>query len=138
MNEKVNVTWKDKMAFDAVVNDHKITLDAKKEVGGEDRGPRPKPLLLASLGGCTGMDVISILKKMRIEPSYFNISIEAHGTEEHPKHYDEFHIKYIFKGENLPEEKLEKAVTLSQEKYCGVSYLLGMGAKITHEVIIER
>ncbi|MCF8230496.1 MAG: OsmC family protein [Bacteroidales bacterium] len=137
MNEKVDISWKDKMAFEAIVNDHKITIDARAEVGGEDKGPRPKPLLLASLGGCTGMDVISILKKMRVEPEQFNVSVEGHNTDEHPKHYDKLHIKYFFKGKDLPMKKLEKAVNLSQERYCGVSYLLGKGAEITHEIIVE-
>ncbi len=137
MSQKVDVIWNDSMSFDAHVNGHSITLDASEQVGGTDRGPRPKPLLLASLGGCTGMDVMSILKKMRIEPEYFNVSIEAHMTEEHPKYYDKIHVKYIFKGKDLPPEKLEKAVSLSQDKYCGVSKLLGFGSDISHEIILE-
>lgn len=137
MSEKVNVTWKDEMAFEASVNDHSIMIDARADVGGKDRGPRPKPLLLASLGGCTGMDVISILGKMRVHPDYFNIAVEANMTEEHPKHYDKIHIRYFFRGRELPKDKLEKAVKLSQDKYCGVSYLLGKGAEITHEIIVE-
>ena len=137
MNEKVDISWKDKMAFEAIVNDHKITIDARAEVGGEDKGPRPKPLLLASLGGCTGMDLISIPKKMRVAPEQLNVSLERHHPDEHPKHYDKLHIKYFFKGKDLPMKKLEKAVNLSQERYCGVSYLLGKGAEITHEIIVE-
>lgn len=137
MSEKVKVTWKDEMAFEATVNDHNLMIDARADVGGKDRGPRPKPLLLASLGGCTGMDVVSILKKMRVNPEYFNIDVEAEMTDEHPKHYNKIHIKYFFKGKELPKDKLEKAVNLSQEKYCGVSFLLAKGAEITHEIIIE-
>lgn len=138
MKTKVNVTWNDEMSFSVNVNDHKIVLDADEKVGGKDRGPRPKALSLASLGGCTGMDVISILKKMRVFPSYFNIEVEANNTDEHPKYYDQINIKYIFKGKDLSKAKIEKAVNLSQDKYCGVSYMLGKAAKITHEIRIEE
>ncbi|MBN1337991.1 MAG: OsmC family protein, partial [Bacteroidales bacterium] len=75
MTNKVDVTWTEEMSFEASVNHHKIILDADETVGGRDRGPSPKPLTLVSLGGCTGMDVISILKKMRIEPDYFNVQV---------------------------------------------------------------
>jgi len=137
MSEKVNVTWNEEMSFDASVNGHKIIIDAVEAVGGKDRGPRPKPLLLAALGGCTGMDVISILKKMRIAPDYFNIEVDAHSTEEHPRYYDKISIRYIFRGKDLPIEKLEKAVNLSQDRYCGVTKMLGAIAEIRHEIIIE-
>jgi putative redox protein len=134
MNNKVSCNWKGNMAFEAEVNDFKIMMDAHEEVGGENLGPRPKPLILASLGGCTGMDVISILKKMRITPSYFNIEVDGELTEEHPKYYDKIHITYSFKGDNLPLEKLEKVVGLSKERYCGVYELLKKGAEITNEI----
>ncbi len=137
MSNKVNVSWSGDMAFEAEVNDFKIPLDAHEAVGGKNTGPRPKPLTLVSLGGCTGMDVVSILAKMRVKPDYFNIEVDGKLTEEHPKYYDKIHIRYIFKGENLPMEKLEKAVNLSQERYCGVSAMLGKAAKITHEIVIE-
>ena len=66
MKDTITVNWKEKMAFETVVNGHKLVVDAKEENGGSDRGPRPKPLMMVSLAGCTGMDVISILKKMRV------------------------------------------------------------------------
>ncbi|MBS4058350.1 MAG: OsmC family protein [Bacteroidetes bacterium] len=136
MNNKVDVTWTGNMAFEADVNGFKIPLDADEKVGGQNGGPRPKPLTLASLGGCTGMDVISILKKMRVEPAYFNIEVDGELTEEHPKYYHKIHVKYIFKGQDLDVEKLQKAVDLSQERYCGVSELLKKGAAITSEIVI--
>ncbi len=138
MNTKVNVIWDKEMSFEANVNDHKITLDADEKVGGKDRGPRPKPLSLASLGGCTGMDVISILKKMRISPDSFDVIVEGHNTDEHPKHYDKIHIKYIFRGKDLYRQKIEKAVNLSQDRYCGVTHMLKARVEITHEIIIEE
>ncbi len=137
MKSTVDVTWTRDMAFEATVNNHKILLDADEAVGGHDHGPRPKPLTLVALGGCTGMDVVSMLKKMRVEPEYFNVQVEGEMTEEHPKVYHTITISYIFRGNNLDPEKLEKAVTLSQEKYCGVSAMLGKAAKLQHKIVIE-
>jgi putative redox protein len=136
MKNHVNVAWKGNMAFDAEVNGFVIPLDADESVGGNNSGPRPKPLTLASLGGCTGMDVVSILKKMRVEPTFFNVSVSGELTEEHPKYYYKIHLRYEFKGNELDMEKLAKAVSLSQERYCGVSELLKKGAEITSEIVI--
>lgn len=138
MSEKVNIRWMEDMAFEANVNNHKIIIDAVDSVDGHDRGPRPKPLTLASLGGCTGMDVISILNKMRVKPDSFNISVEAELTDEHPKYYHKINVIYTFKGKELPFDKIEKAVNLSQDRYCGVSELLRKGAQLTHEIRIEE
>jgi len=137
MSEKINVTWSGEMAFEAEVNDFKIKLDADERVGGKNGGPRPKPLTLVSLGGCTGMDVISILAKMRVVPDAFDVQISGELTEEHPKYYHKIHIVYKFKGNDLPMDKLEKAVTLSQDRYCGVSEMLRRAATLTHEIVIE-
>ena len=137
MGNKINVNWSGEMAFEAEVNDFKIKLDAHEAVGGKNTGPRPKPLILVALGGCTGMDVVSMLAKMRVKPDYFNIEVDGELTEEHPKYYHKIHIKYIFRGEDLPIEKLEKAINLSQDRYCGVSEMLRGKAEITHEIVIE-
>jgi putative redox protein len=137
MSNKINVTWSGEMAFEAEVNDFKIKLDADEQVGGKNTGPRPKPLTLVSLGGCTGMDVISILAKMRVVPDYFNVEVTGQLTTEHPKYYDKIHIIYTFRGNDLPMDKLEKAISLSQERYCGVSEMLRKAAEITHEIIVE-
>jgi putative redox protein len=134
---KVNVNWTGNMAFEAKVNGFKIAMDADEKVGGNNTGPRPKPLSLVSLGGCTGMDVVSILDKMRVVPDYFNVEVSGELTEEHPKYYNKIHIRYIFRGKDLPMDKLEKAVSLSQERYCGVSEMLRKAATITHEILIE-
>jgi putative redox protein len=133
----VNIEWAGDMAFEAEVNDFKIMLDAVPAVGGQNRGPRPKPLTLVSLGGCTGMDVISILTKMRVKPDYFNVEVKGELTEEHPKYFHTIKIRYIFRGKDLPMEKLEKAVTLSQDRYCGVSEMLRKSSKLIHEIVIE-
>ena len=134
MKAKIDCTWKENMAFEAEVNGFKIPLDAEPAVGGLNSGPRPKPLTLVSLAGCTGMDVISILKKMRIEPEYFNVKAEGEVTEEHPEHYTKIHLIYEFKGKDLPLDKLEKAITLSQDQYCGISFTLKKAVEITFEI----
>ena len=138
MTNKIECNWKEKMAFEAIVNNHKIMIDADESVGGEDKGPRPKPLMLVSLAGCTGMDVVSILKKMRVDFDDFSVSVEGELTEEHPKYYKLIKVVYKFKGKNLPKEKLEKAVDLSKERYCGVSVLLEKATELTYEIIIEE
>lgn len=121
MKQEIIVNWMEDMAFKTEVNGHELILDANEKVGGKDRGPRPKPMMMVALAGCTGMDVISILKKMRVEVDSFDIKIEADLMDEQPGKYTSMKIIYSFTGENLPEDKINKAVTLSQDRYCGVS-----------------
>lgn len=137
MKHTVDTLWQGNMKFDALVSGHHLIMDALPVSGGNDEGVRPKELMLASLAGCTAMDVISILKKMRIKPEYFNVRVEAEMTEEHPKHYTSMHIVYEFKGENLETDKLQKAVDLSQERYCGVSEVYRKAMEITTEIVIR-
>lgn len=132
--ESVTANWLGNMAFEAEVNGHTIVLDAVPEVGGENRGPRPKPLMLAALAGCTAMDVISILKKMRVPVEKFNVRVHGDLTDEHPKHFYKMHVVYEFTGQNLPMEKLQRAVQLSQDQYCGVSAVYKKTMKLTSEI----
>ncbi|MHC1707209.1 MAG: OsmC family protein [Bacteroidales bacterium] len=138
MSTEVNVKWEKGMAFNAEVNGHNIILDAHQASGGENKGPTPKALVLGSLGGCSGMDVVSILSKMKVEIEGFEMKIEAEQTEEHPKIYHSIHITYVFTGKDLPIDKLEKAISLSQEKYCGVSAMLRGVSKITHSIEVRE
>jgi len=128
------------MAFEAEITGHKVLMDAHSEVGGEDGGPRPKPLLVAALTGCTGMDVVSILRKMQVADDIesFEIKTETEMTEDHPKTYTKMHLIYEFKskGQPLPLAKIEKAVKLSQERYCGVSALLEKALELSYEIRI--
>lgn len=124
------------MSFEADVQGFKINVDASPEVGGQNKGPRPKPLLLVALAGCTAMDVVSILKKMRVDFDDFDVEVSGEQTDEHPKFYHSIHVRYIFKGKELPMDKLEKAVNLSQERYCGVSAMLAKAATITKEIVV--
>lgn len=136
MKESIDLKWIDKMAFETELNGHKIIVDAKEEVGGTDRGPRPKPLMMVSLAGCTAMDVISILNKMRVRVEEFSVKVEGDLAEEHPKYFKAMHIIYEFKGKDLPMERLQRAVQLSQENYCGVSATYQKAMKLTHEIRI--
>ena len=136
MRETVNISWLDGMAFEANVSGKKIIIDAVEKVGGKNRGPQPKPLMMVSLAGCTAMDVISILEKMRVKVDKFNVRVEGELTEEHPKHFIKMNIIYEFKGKNLPLAKIEKAVNLSQDRYCGVTYNYSESFEISHEIRI--
>jgi len=136
MKQTIETAWKGNMKFEAVLDGHTIVVDAPAEAGGEDLGPRPKKLMMLALAGCTGMDVVSLLNKMRVEFDDFNITVDANVTDEHPKHYDAMHITYRFKGKNLPMEKLQKVVEMSQEKYCGVSAAYKKGMNVTWEIVV--
>ncbi len=136
--DTVSTKWLNNMAFESDINGHKIIIDAAPEVGGKNRGPRPKPFMLAALGGCTAMDVVSILEKMRVEVEKFNVIVEGDLTEEYPKHYYKMHVIYEFTGKNLPMDKLQKAVSLSEERYCGVSAVYRKAIELTSEIkVIE-
>lgn len=136
MTHIVNTSWKGNMLFDANVSGHHVMMDALPAVGGENKGSRPKELMLAALAGCTGMDVVSILKKMRVEFTGLDIRIEANVTPDHPKHYDKMHLIYDFTGNDLSMDQLKKAVELSQERYCGVSYVYKKAMEVTYEINI--
>jgi putative redox protein len=120
MKSVVNVEWNKKMAFNAEVDGHNLIVDAVKENGGENTGPRPKSLMLVALAGCTGMDVISILEKMRVNIVSFSIEIVANSRDEHPKRYTDIKIVYRFIGNNVEREKVDKAIQLSLDRYCSV------------------
>jgi len=140
MGEKhsIKTSWKGGMAFESDVNGHKIIMDAPVEAGGENSGPGPKKLQLVSLSGCTGMDVVSILQKMRVDFKAVDIEVQGDVTEEHPKHYSQMHVIYTFTGKNLPLDKLEKAVRMSEETYCGVGALYRKAIEVSSEIrIIE-
>jgi putative redox protein len=122
------------MSFDTVIDGHTLIIDADATVGGHDRGPKPKPLLLLALSGCTGMDVVSLLKKMRVEYDDFEVKVDGELTDEHPKYYHKIHITYSLKTKPQYHEKVKKAVNLSQERYCGVSYMLSQSSALTHEI----
>ncbi len=138
MKHTVSTAWKGEMVFEADINGHSLIMDAQEEAGGQDKGLRPKPLMMASLAGCTGMDVIAMLKKMRVQVDEFAIHIEGDLTDDIPKHYQKMHVIYEFAGKDLPLEKLQKAIDLSREKYCGVSYTFKKAMEISYEIRIRE
>ena len=130
--------WRKNNIFDTEVDGHLITIDLAKEAGGDDAGPRPKKLMLVAAAGCSGIDVVSLLKKMRVGLKGFDIQIEAEVSEEDPKQYTSMKVIYEFEGEELPMEKLEKAVKLSYEKYCGVIALYKKAILVAYEIRIKN
>jgi putative redox protein len=134
----VKTQWKGNLTFQAEINGHKVTMDAPEAGGGNDIGPSPKKLMLAALSGCTGMDVVSMLKKMRVEFDNVNIEVQGDVTDEHPKHYYQMHVIYIFTGKDLPLDKLEKVVKMSEETYCGVGALYRKAIKVSSEIVVVQ
>lgn len=138
MKETIKATWLKDLSFEAEVDGHKIYLDTAAEHGGKNLGPRPKPLMMVALAGCTGMDVAAILKKMRVEIEAMNVEVEGNVTEDHPKRFDGMKVIFKFKGRDIPRENVEKAVRLSKERYCGVSANYSKAFPIDYEIIIEE
>ena len=135
---KTITKWKQGMTFESHLNNHTITIDTSVKGGGADSGFNPKALLLSSLAGCTAMDVVSILSKMRIEFSDFEIEVEAEQTEEEPRVFKDFNIIYRLKTDPDYKDKVKKAVDLSMDKYCGVSAMLQKHAPIHYKIIIGK
>jgi putative redox protein len=132
-------TWLGNVAFESEITGHKIITDLTRESGGEDKGYSPKRLMLMALAGCTGIDVASIIAKMKLEVSSFRILIEADVTDNHPKYYESMHVVFEFTGKELPPEKLKRAVELSEEKYCGVMAVYKKAIRMSSEIrILEQ
>lgn len=137
MAHSTKLVFEEGMRFEAELDNHKFFIDTSKESGGTDKGPRPKALMLTALAGCTGMDVVSILKKMRVSDFKFNLEVKADLTEDHPVVYKSIDLYYSFEGENLPKDKILKAVDLSENRYCGVSAMISKAAPIKAHVIFN-
>ncbi len=138
MEETVKLNLEENLSFNIEVNGLNMKIDSAKEFGGKERGPKPKSLMLVALGGCTGMDVASILRKMKVPFEEFEVKVSGVLSDGHPRHWTKMHIVYTLKGENIDRKKVEKAVSLSQEQYCGVTYNYKASMEITHEIIIEE
>ena len=115
---------------------HAVVMDAARDNGGEDSGPRPSELTLIALGACTGIDVVNILTKMRVPFDSLDIRVEGEPAKENPRVWTEIRVTYIIRGE-VPEDKLKRAIALSHEKYCSVGAMLGATAKMSfaHEIL---
>jgi len=134
MINKVRTTWKSNMQFESTNPGGNLLIDVGEENGGEGKGYRPKSLMLSALAGCSGVDVIPLLKKMRAEVEGFSIDIEAELTDEHPKYYHKVKVIYNFYGKEFKKSKIEKAVKLSEERYCGVIEMFRQFAEVTIEI----
>jgi putative redox protein len=128
-----HVSWTEDLTFKGSTPEGlDITMDASPEFGGGGRGPRPAELLLLGLGGCTGMDVMSILKKKRADVKSLDIEIEAERSTEHPKIFTKIVVTYIVGGDDLKESDINRAVELSTEKYCVVGSMLKQACPIEY------
>lgn len=130
----IKTAWKGGFSFETNVNGHKIIMDAPVEAGGQNSGPGPKKLQLIALSGCTGMDIVTILKKMRVEFTNLEVEVQGDVTDENPKHYYKMHVIYTVYGKDLPLDKIEKAVKMSEETYCGVEALYRKAIEVTSEI----
>ncbi len=130
----LSVNWVDGMLMVGKSHSgHSITMDGPIEIGGENLGVRPMEMLLLGVAGCTMIDVVTTLKKMRQDLSHCETKINAERANEHPKVFTDIHIHFIVKGKDLDSKKVDKAIKLSAEKYCSASIMLGKTAKITHD-----
>lgn len=121
MSDKITTIWNGNMLFESDnPSGHTVLMDISKENGGNSSGLRPKAMMLSSLAGCSGLDVVSLINKMKVDVADFKMIVSGELTDEHPKYYHEVTVEYHFTGEELNEAKLKKAVDLSVEKYCGV------------------
>lgn len=130
-------TWKHGSTFEADLRSHKILLDTKIESGGTNKGPSPKELLLAGICGCSGMDVISILQKMRLTVEHFDVSATTETTEGHPSIFKHVLVTFTIKSFDAKPEQVLRAVQLSMTKYCGVSAMIVKASPISYEVLLN-
>jgi len=134
----ITTVWKENMVFESDnPSGETLFIDAPDE-GIENKGLRPKALMLSSLAGCSGLDVVSLLKKMRAEVNDFKMVVHGELTEEHPRYYHKVVIEYHFYGSDLQEDKINKAVKLSVDQYCGVMEMFRQFAKVSTEVYLHK
>ena len=136
---EATVTLVNEMEFrGTATSGHVLTMDAEDASGGRNKGFRPMELLLVGFGGCTGMDVISILRKKRQDVTGLEMNVKGQKAESFPHIYTDVHIEYVVKGKGVQKEAVERAITLSLDKYCSVGATLAKAGKITHSYrIIE-
>lgn len=137
--DRVRVVWSgDGLGFDARTRSgHVVPLDATPEMGGREHGPRPMEMLLVGLAGCTGMDVLAILRKMRQQVTSYEVRVRDRRAKEHPKRFVEIVVEHVVRGPALDEAAVARAVQLSAEKYCPASAALAFGCPIRHVSLTE-
>jgi len=129
--------WTNGLQFVATagVSNHAIVLDGSPKVGGADTGMRPMEALLVALGGCTGMDVISILQKKRVAVTGFEVRLSGDRAEEYPKRYERIKLEFVVMGRDIPEAAVKRAIELSQTKYCGATASLNADVSYTYRIV---
>ncbi|MBE3595392.1 MAG: OsmC family protein [Candidatus Carbobacillus altaicus] len=136
---RTHLEWKGQMAFEAVgESGHVVRIDAAESVGGTNSGPRPMELVLHGLGGCTSIDIVSILNKMREPMETLHVDIEAERAEDHPKRFTKIHLHYRLTGDGLDEKKVHRAIELSMHKYCSASASLNAELTYSFEINGEK
>ncbi len=129
----VRATLETGMRFDVETGSgHHVILDAAEHNGGQNSGPQPMEMLLVALAGCSGMDILTILRKKRQDITGYELRIHGMRAEEHPKVYLDITLEHIFSGHNIRPEAVERAIELTEERYCGASAMLGKTATIGH------
>ena len=134
---EIETQWMGKMQFNTLINGHTVTMDAPERSGGEDVGPIPKPFVLAALSGCTGMDIVALLRKGNHSINDLNMIVTGELSKQAPMQYVSIHVQYVFKADAAAREAAVQAVTDSQEKYCGVSSMLKKALPVTWEIIFN-
>lgn len=138
MPSVVRVKWIDGMRFVATDSrGHSIVLDASKQVVGEDSGFSPLQLLLAALGGCTGIDIVDLMRKQRQQVDGLEIIVSGERVEEPPRVYKNIHVEYRINGKNIKEQAVQRAIKLSEEKYCSVGAMLKAKANVTSNYVMQ-
>lgn len=136
---KARVKWLDNMSFVGESGSgHSIVMDASPEVGGRDLGVRPMEMLLLGLGGCASIDVMMILQKSKQAVMDCTVEISAERAEKEPKIFTRIHLHFVVEGRNLAENRVERAIQLSAEKYCSASIMLGKSADISHDYEVRE
>ncbi len=135
---KALAEWKGKLAFEAKSGSgFSVPLDTSRESGGDENGIRPMEMLLLGLAGCTGMDVISILQKKKQNVTGFEVRVNGERANDHPKVFTDIEVEYVVRGTNIDPQAVERAVELSETKYCSANAMLRKTANITHKITIE-
>ncbi|MBS3993519.1 MAG: OsmC family protein [Bacteroidetes bacterium] len=134
MNHKIENKWIADMHFNITQTGGEISIDADEAFGGQGLGVLPKPMMLSALAGCTSMDVVSMLKKMRAEVAGFEVHVTGELSDEHPKVYTKVLVEYLFYGTDFQKDKIEKAVDLSATRYCGVMEMFRKFAEVSIEI----
>jgi len=139
MKHEANVRWAGRMTFIGKAGtNHLVPMDTTPEFDGDSSATKPLELLLIALGGCTGMDIVPLFKKMRQDVTTVELNISAERSEDHPRVYTKIDIEYVVTGQALEDDKVKRAIELSQEKYCSVSAMLKKACPVNYSVRVVQ